>query len=314
VRHKFPETEVFVFAIDPVDGGNIQNDGSFDLRDNRNLMARMTTGLGMTRGTRGALKKKYNLQDDASKTIPDNVRFYLSVLAQFKGKTRAFWGFTPQDPRLGNLTCTDPNLTRTFELPGDHGFGVYTGNEKGKLNISRQARGKVTTEMFAYYLNKTGFARNFNVGFDQMQTLGYYSLIAMEDLSGSQGQGKKNKSGFSFLEASRKAGTNWGDSFTASTQNRWHAGRGHIVKSMEAIRGKGYFVNRRHKQIYEQVLPEIENALSLYDFGNYFPWAQICQKGKDILPWMQKNAEFAKDREGDKKSYEEFMRLLETMG
>jgi hypothetical protein len=166
--------------------------------------------------------------------------------------------------------------------------------------------------MFAYYLNKTGFARNFNVGFDQMKAMEYYCLIAMEDLDGSQGQAKK--SGFSFLEASRKASSKWGDSFTASTDNRWLKGRGHLVKSMQAIRGKGYFVNRRHRQIYEQVSPQIEEAISLFNFSNYFPWANIQQNCPHILPWMQKNAEFAKDREGDKKSFEDFMQLLETLG
>lgn len=324
VKDKFPATEVFVFAVDPVDGGHIQNEGSFDLRDNRNLMARVTTGLGFARGTRGDLKKKYNLQDDAPKTIPTNVKFYLSVLAQFKGNTRAFWGFTPQAPELGNLTCTVPH--QTYELPGDHGYGVYTGNEKKKKGIygfrtkvdvydpSREARGKVTREMFSYHLRERGFTQNFSVGFDLMQAMEYYCQIAMEDLSGSQGQGNKNRSGFSFLEASRRAGTNWGDSFNASPENRWHKGRGHLIKSTEAIRGKGYFVNSRHRQIYIELESRLQAIfLSQGTATDGATAMQLKHSYPNILPWMLKNAEFARDREADKTSFVEFIQLLETL-
>jgi hypothetical protein len=142
----------------------------------------------------------------------------------------------------------------------------------------------------------------------------YYCQIAMEDLSGSQGQGNKNRSGFSFLEASRRAGTNWGDSFNASPENRWHKGRGHLIKSTEAIRGKGYFVNSRHRQIYIELESRLQAIfLSQGTATDGATAMQLKHSYPNILPWMLKNAEFARDREADKTSFVEFIQLLETM-
>lgn len=308
LNYKYPNSEVFIFAIDPVQGAHFLNDGSFDMRDKRNIISRMGF-----RGTRGDLKRKYNLKDDANKSIPVNVKFYLSTLAQFKGSSRTLlcWGFTPQAPRLGNLVCPITVPYKTYELIGDHSFGVYTGIENGGINKSRQARGKVTFEMFAYHLNKSGFAQNFSVGFDQMQALEYYCLIAMEDLSGSQGQ--KKSSGYSFLEASRKAGSVWGDSFTASAKTRVHKGRGHLVKSLTVISAKGYFVNQRHKKIYDEVLNQLSNVFIPEILQNKAYAASFKMKYPNILPWLAKNAEFGLKCDGDKKSFDEFNQLIETM-
>ena len=110
MRHQFPAAKLFVFAIDPVQGGHIQNDGSFDLRDNRNL-ARSLFG---RRGSRDDLKDRYRLSDAAPNTVPANVEFYLTALMQFRGNTRKFWGFTPQAPRsttsMGSASMHTPPM------------------------------------------------------------------------------------------------------------------------------------------------------------------------------------------------------------
>ena len=194
VKNEFPQARLFVFAIDPVQGAHVLNDGSFDMRDNR----------PGARGTRDKLKARYRLDDQAPKSIPDTVDLYLSVLAQFRGSTRAFykWGFTPQSPSLQGSMVTNGRPYKVYELPGDHSSAVHSGyTSKGgdhAHKTSRQARSLVTRDMFFSHLLDTGFARIEQV--HDFAVMDAYCLIAIEDLGNVQFGGKN--SGFSFLRAS----------------------------------------------------------------------------------------------------------------
>jgi hypothetical protein len=295
MRQAFPTAKLFVFAVDPVQGGHIQNDGSFDLRDNRNLFRRFGS-----RGSRDDLKDRYRLSDAAPNTVPDNVDFYLTALMQFRGSTRAFWGFTPQAPSLGNINGLRQHRHATYEIPGDHGYGVYTGDDGAKgVNQSRQARGRVTREMFAHHCREAGFG---SVDSDpSLVALNHYCRIANEDLAGSQGQSKAT--GYSFLEASRKARV-WGNPFqNPSASNGWAKGRGHMVACTQAIAGKGYFVNARHRALYRLCRPRIEEVIAR---GR----AEMFERTDQILPWLQANANFAAHAEQDRERYRAFLEAL----
>ena len=299
MRHQFPAAKLFVFAIDPVQGGHIQNDGSFDLRDNRNL-ARSLFG---RRGSRDDLKDRYRLSDAAPNTVPANVEFYLTALMQFRGNTRKFWGFTPQAPSLNNINGLRINAHATYEIPGDHGFGVYTGNEGAAgVNQSRHARGRVTREMFATHCREHGFGY---VDFDHpLVALNHYCRIANEDLGGSQGQSKA--SGHSFLKASRAART-WGSPFeTPSAPHGWAKGRGHMVACTQAIAGKGYFVNARHRALYRLCRPVIDDCIL------HNRWEMFARQDQ-IQPWLAANASFAEHAEQDRERYREFLTMLAEM-
>lgn len=298
MRHRFRNARLFVFAIDPVQGGHIQNDGSFDLKSDRNFLRR----LGV-RGSRDDLKERYNLSDAAPNTVPDNVDFYLTALMQFRGKTRAFWGFTPQAPSLGNINGLRANQHATYEIPGDHGYGVYTGlsGDSEDVDRSREARGRVTREMFAWHCRARGFGY---IAFDPpLVALNHYCRIANEDLAGSQGQSKA--SGFSFLKASRAAST-WGSPFeNPSASHGWAKGRGHMVACTQAILGKGYFVNGRHREIYRLCRPLVDLALER-DRAAF-------QRLDQIPPWLDANARFAADSERDRERYQAFMEMLSEL-
>lgn len=299
MRSKYENARLFVFAIDPVQGGHIQNDGSFDMKSNRNFLRK----LGV-RGSRDELKDRYRLSDNAPNTVPDNVAFYLTALMQFRGSTRAFWGFTPQAPSLGNINGLQPNRYATYEIPGDHGYGVYTGKVSANsedVDRSRESRGRVTREMFAFHCRAQGFGY---VSFDPpLVTLNHYCRIANEDLSGSQGQSKA--SGYSFLEGSRTART-WGSPFEKpSGAYGWAKGRGHMVACTQAILGKGYFVNARHREIYRLCRPLVEMAVER-DRGSF-------QRLQEIPPWLEANARFGADCERDREKYEAFLAMLEEL-
>jgi len=298
MKSRFRAAKLFVFAIDPVQGGHIQNDGSFDMKDNRNFLRK----LGV-RGSRDALKERYRLSDAAPNTVPDNVEFYLTALMQFRGSTRAFWGFTPQAPSLNNITGVQRNKHATYEIPGDHGYGVYTGvsTDSQDVDRSRESRGRVTREMFASHCRDRGFGY---LTFDPpLVALNHYCRIANEDLSGSQGQSKAT--GFSFLAASRGAQT-WGSQFkNPSGSYGWAKGRGHIVASTQAILGKGYFVNARHREIYRTCRPLVELALE-HDRSCF-------QRLDQIPPWLEANARFAADAERDRTNFEAFLTALDGL-
>jgi hypothetical protein len=241
LKTRFPQTQVFVFAIDPVQGFHAVNEGSFDLRADRKWFSSWRA-----RESRDELRDTYGLTADAPRTIPDNVVMYLSVLAQFRGSDRGMkWGFTPQSPTLQNMTCR-AQFNKVYELPGDHSSGVQSGkNSDGSAHAhatSRQARGMVTWEMFSHWLVHKGFARVTRVG--EFTALEKYCLIANEDLGGVQIDG--NQSGFSFLRASKFAG-----GFDATADSRFLKGRGHLVPSSQVADGRGYFVNERHWDIYQ---------------------------------------------------------------
>jgi hypothetical protein len=243
LKTRFPQTQVFVFAIDPVQGFHAVNEGSFDLRADRKWFSSWRA-----RESRDELRDTYGLTADAPRTIPDNVVMYLSVLAQFRGSDRGMkWGFTPQSPTLQNMTCR-AQFNKVYELPGDHSSGVQSGNNSdGSAHAhatSRQARGMVTWEMFSHWLVSSGFARVTRVG--EFTALDKYCLIANEDLGGVQIDG--NQSGFSFLRASKFAG-----GFDATADSRFLKGRGHLVPSSQVADGRGYFVNERHWDIYQTV-------------------------------------------------------------
>ena len=244
-------TPVFVFAIDPVQGWHAGNKGSFDMRTKR---------LG-SQGTRDDLKALYGLSADAPNSLSNNVKFYLSVIMQFKGKNRWFPGFTPQSPSLQNMTVQCE--FKVYELPGDHSTGVASGlrDDGGfhKHHFSRTTRSQVTTDMFYHHLRQEGFGDvgqlpDFNV-FDN------YCRIANEDLAGYQFDNKK--SGFSFLMASHSAAAS--RRFEADPKSRFHRGRGHLVQSTHVKVGsvmKGYYVNERHFQLYQAVAARLEIALN----------------------------------------------------
>jgi len=302
MRHAFPTARLFVFAVDPVQGGHIQNDGSFDLRSNRN-MGRSLFG---RRGSRDDLKDRYQLSDAAPNTVPENVDYYLTALMQFRGSSRGkfCWGFTPQAPSLNNINGLRVNAHATYEIPGDHGYGVYTGveDQAAGVNQSRQARGRVTREMFATHCREHGFGY---VDFDNpIVALNYYCRIANEDLSGSQGQTRA--SGYSFLKGSRQART-FGNPFqTPSASHGWAKGRGHMVVCTQAIQGRGYFVNVRHRAIYRLCRPMIDDAL-LHNRREMF------DRNDQILPWMAENARFAVHAERDRQQYTAFLAMLEEL-
>jgi hypothetical protein len=246
LKTAFPQTKVFVFAIDPVQGAHVgMNDGSFDMRSNRKG----------SRGSRDDLKARYKLSDEAPKTVPDNVQMYLSVLAQFRGSNRWYWGFTPQSPTLQNMNCGRNTNKKVYELPGDHSTGVQTGKKSDgsahQHGASRSARGAVTQEMFAHWLLLTGFATiHTDSSIDAVEK---YCLIANEDLSGVQIAGKS--SGFSFLRASKMPNHN----FTDTANSRGLKGRGHLVASSQAQAGRGYFVNERHYDLWNSIEPMVDS-------------------------------------------------------
>ena len=268
LQKKFPHAQVFVFAIDPVQGYHVVNDGSFDLRADRKWFSSLRK-----RESRDELRDSYGLTADAPKTIPDNVVMYLSVLAQFRGSNRVFWGFTPQSPTLQNMTCRAQH-SKVYELPGDHSSGVQSGmNSDGSAHAhasSRQARGLVTWEMFSHWLVKAGFARVTRVG--EYTALDKYCLIANEDLGGVQIDGKET--GFSFLRASKFEG-----GFDASADSRFHKGRGHLVPSSQVAEGRGCFVNERHWDIYQAVRAPLR-----IEARN--PQSGILAQCPNILPWL----------------------------
>lgn len=233
--------EVFVFAVDPVQGWTAINKGSFDMRADR-------PGTG---GSRDALKAEYGLGDDAPNCLLDNVRFYLSVIMQFKGKNRWSPGFTPQSPTLQNMTVK--RGAKVYELPGNHSTGVASGLQSdGSAHVhqgSRTRRSDVTTDMFYHHLREEGFG---DVGqLDDFMVFDHYCRIANEDLAGYQFDAKK--SGFSFLMASHPGS---GRRFEADPSSRFHRGRGHLVQSTQVkviSPDKGYFVNERHFDLYRAV-------------------------------------------------------------
>lgn len=289
VQNQYPNAELFVFAVDPVQGAHVgMNDGSFDMRSSR---------WGF-KGTRDVLKQKYKLTDNAPSTVPRNVKFYLSVLAQFRGKDRGTfnWGFTPQAPDLQNLNCQAAGH-KTYELPGDHGYGVYTGNEGGELQVSRFARGRVTREMFAHHLLNEGFG---TIRFDcPIDTFDYYCLIANEDLAGRQTD-KKN-SGFSFLRASQRAQTFGG--FAGDASSRGYKGRGQLVKSTQAFVGHGYYVNERHLDLHRQLGALLDSNLQNPRWFDRYP---------NIAPWMLHNAEYLNRGRQDREDLRNLIELLEN--
>ena len=265
LKTAFPQAKVFVFAIDPVQGKHVgMNDGSFDMRSKR-------WGL---KGSRDDLKSKYELSDEAPKTVPDNVRMYLSVLAQFRGSNRGMmkYGFTPQSPTLQNMTCLAQD-SKVYELPGDHSSGVQTGkNSDGSAHrhaASRAARGAVTQEMFSHWLRLTGFAK---IQSDALiPALDKYFLIANEDLGGVQIDGKNT--GFSFLRASK-----FSNGFTDTAGGRGLKGRGHLVASSQVQAGRGYFVNERHYEIWRTVKEMLgvlarDPRMVLQKYPNIVDWA-----------------------------------------
>lgn len=95
LKTKFPRAQVFVFAIDPVQGYHAVNEGSFDLRADRKWFHSLRS-----RESRDELRDSYGLTADAPRTIPDNVVMYLSVLAQFRGSDRGMkWVSRHRAPR-----------------------------------------------------------------------------------------------------------------------------------------------------------------------------------------------------------------------
>jgi hypothetical protein len=272
LKTAFPQSKVFVFAIDPVQGAHVgMNDGSFDMRSKR----------WGSKGSRDDLKARYRLSDDAPKTVPDNVRMYLSVLAQFRGRDRGMkWGFTPQSPTLQNMTCRAEE-SKVYELPGDHSTGVQTGkNSDGSAHAyaaSRAARGAVTQEMFAHWLRLTGFAK---IQSDPLiPACEQYCRIANEDLGGVQIAGKS--SGFSFLRASKMRNHNFAD----TANSRGLKGRGHLVASSQVKRSGGYFVNERHHEIWTSV----EHMLGILARNDR---EALLQKYPNIVRWQAHNLGF----------------------
>jgi len=270
MKNKFKEVPVFLFAVDPVQGWHAQNHGSFDIRDNR-------TG---KRGTRDDLKAKYGLSDDASNSVADNVKFYLSVVMQFKGKNRKVPGFTPQSPLLQNMNVECKY--KVYELPGDHSTGVSTGltseGTQGKYMNSIATRSYVTSDMFYHHLLEAGFG---NVGrCDDFEVFDSYCRIANDDLSGIQIKDKQT--GFSFLMASHPGAAR---RFEADPNSRFHKGRGHLVQSRQVAASKAlppvmqnYYVNERHFKVYQAVAPRLEIEMRKYpqrcalDLSNIVPW------------------------------------------
>jgi len=277
LKTKFPRAQVFVFAIDPVQGYHAVNEGSFDLRADRKWFSSLRA-----RESRDELRDTYGLTADAPKTIPDNVVMYLSVLAQFRGSDRGMkWGFTPQSPTLQNMTCR-AQFSKVYELPGDHSSGVQSGkNSDGSAHShasSRHARGLVTWEMFSHWLVQQGFARVTRVG--EFTALDKYCLIANEDLAGVQIDG--NQSGFSFLRASKFA-----DGFDATADSRFLKGRGHLVPSSQVADGRGCFVNERHWDIYQAVRAPLR-----IEARN--PRSGILSQCPNILPWLASRKGFSR--------------------
>jgi hypothetical protein len=276
LKTKFPRAQVFVFAIDPVQGYHAVNEGSFDLRADRKWFSSLRA-----RESRDELRDAYGLTADAPKTIPDNVVMYLSVLAQFRGSDRGMkWGFTPQSPTLQNMTCR-AQFSKVYELPGDHSSGVQSGkNSDGSAHAnasSRHARGLVTWEMFSHWLVQQGFARVTRVG--EFTALDKYCLIANEDLAGVQIDG--NQSGFSFLRASKF------DGFDATADSRFLKGRGHLVPSSQVADGRGCFVNERHWDIYQAVRAPLR-----IEARN--PRSGILAQCPNILPWLASRKGFSR--------------------
>jgi len=279
---RFPNTKsVFVFAIDPVQGFHATNDGSFDMRDNRNLGRK----LGFT-GSRDSLKARYSLTNEAPKTIPPNVEMYLSVLSQFRGSQRGvMWGFTPQSPTLNNMVNHSQHH-KVYELPGDHASGVYSGHtNKGGAHehqTSRQARSLVTRDMFFHWLMQKGFARVEQV-FDFF-VLDAYCMIANEDLGGVQFDGRN--SGFSFLRASHNGS---GRAFLNTAESRSLKGRGHLIASAQVAESQklsadlhGYYVNERHFDLYRAVMERLRGELRKSHSG-------ILSRCPNIVPWIRHN-------------------------
>jgi len=305
VKKKYPRAEVFIFAVDPVQGAHTGfNDGSFDMSDNRNL----TSMLGF-RGSRGVLKEKYGLGNDAPSKLPAEINFYLAILAQFRGASRACWGFTPQDPSLGNLNPNGQDY-QTYEVPGDHGYCVYTGAGDGDdINEGRKARGRVALELFSYHLKDRDFISHGICDDRPMKTMDYYCKIANEDLAGLQvdkkvGLSEKlfGRTKFSFLKSSRAAGAGLGG-FEGNASSRVYAGRGQLVKSMQAVAGKGYFVNTRHQELYVRLEAEICQAI----YGGNLSFVHHYQ---NIGPWLKANLNFQAERENDAATYN----LLSELG
>jgi len=288
MQDRFKNTPVFVFAIDPVQGFHVINDGSFDMRDGRK---------GVHSGSRKTLKAVYKLTDQAPNTIPENVAMYLSVLSQFRGSQRGIkWGFTPQSPTLGNMT-NHAKEHKVYELPGDHSSGVSSGKKNTREWhghwISRLARSLVTWDMFAYWLVAKDFARVERPW--EWYVLDAYCYIANQDLGEVQFDGRNSR--FSFLRTSRDM--NVQNQFDQTAASRRLKGRGHLIASSQVAASQrladlslqGYYVNERHFQIYFTLRDALRSHL------NNPSQSAILKKCVEIEPWVQHNRnEFAGGR------------------
>jgi len=272
-----PETPVFVFAIDPVQGYHAINSGAFDMRGKR--IGRVLS-LGF-KGSRDKLKERYRLKDDAPKTIPENVDMYLSVLSQFRGKNRGvMWGFTPQSPSLTNMIDKGQD-TKIYELLGDHSSGVYSGKAcEVAFKTSREIRSLVTSDMFYHWLLKKKFASTMQ--YSPLEVLDAYCKIAIDDLGGLQFDNAR--SGFSFLMASQ----NEPGRFTNAAGSRFLKGRGHLIESKQVAESKkydqslhGYYVNERHFEVYREIQRIVVNGLK----SNH----SVMKLYPNIEPWLEHN-------------------------
>jgi len=247
---------IFIFAIDPVEGWNAANSGSFDFRADRGFKGIRTQRFGKigfnlklsnlgrqsSRYSRDQLRQDYSLDEDAASKVHPAVQFYLSVIMQFRGSNRKHGikhGFTPQ--MIDQNFSTGQVSAKSYVLQGDHGYGVYTGIEGAKpLKISRRARGRVAYDMLVHHLKLSDICQ-LAEEVDQLGILDDYALIALEDLEGRQVDG--GKSGYSFLQSETSQNN------TASATSRWHSGRGHLVSSSNL--GDRPFVNERHSLLWK---------------------------------------------------------------
>ena len=83
---------------------------------------------------------------------------------------------------------------------------------------------------------------------------------------------------------------------------------------MAVISGKGYYVNVRHKEIYDQLTTHITTVLmeqaklskAFLDLSKlHYP---------NVWPWLYKNAQFAADSKEDKPAFEELTEKLKKFG
>jgi len=300
LKHVFPDTPVFVFAIDPVQGYHLTGKGSFDMSKTRSL-SRL---LGI-KGSRDDLKTQYGLENDAPKTIPRNVAMYLSVLSQFRGKQRGLaWGFTPQSPTLHNM-IDKSKRRKVYELLGDHSSGVYSGNGSAPtVKTSREARSLVTRDMFFHWLLQTGFASVKQE--NPYSVLDAYCKIANDDLG--EVQFDERSSGFSFLRTSQnqpdqvvqfdaqrpnhsflRTSQNQPRQFTGIAMSRKLKGREHLIASQQVAESKkhrpelrGYYVNERHFEVY----CGIRNLIDITIKKDPKSLGKLCP---NIPPWLVHN-------------------------